>query len=379
MKTLKQIILAVIVLPPFLVVSNVNAQGQTQVGELVSIRGAQEKLVTGYGLVTGLDRTGDRTLRSQGSAFTVQSIANMLQNFDINIESDFLRTRNVAAVMVTGRISPYHQEGSSVDVTVSSLGDATSLKGGVLLQTPLIDPDDNDYVAKAQGPLVIGGIEAEIPGARVRRNQTNTGRVPNGGIVINSLPHQFDRSEKLGLILRNPNISNAERISQAINDTLALDIAEPAGAGLVEVEWPPEIQQQGDMTGFVNTIMQTTIQVDTPARVVVNERTGTIVAGGKVRISEVLVSHGDVQIETRQTPFVSQPPPLSPQGQTVTGTVPQAGITEQPAQTVVLEPNTNVTQLAASLNELGLTPRDIISIFQAIDRAGALKGKLVIM
>ena len=378
MKRLNQIIFTAFLLP-LMVFESATAQGQTQVSELVSIRGAYEKMVTGYGLVTGLDRTGDRTLRSQGSAFTVQSIANMLQNFDINIESNFLRTRNVAAVMVTGRISPFHQQGSNLDVTVSSLGDATSLKGGVLLQTPLIDPDDNDYIAKAQGPLVIGGIEAQIPGARVRRNQTNTGRVPNGAVVISSLPHEFDRSKNLGLILRKPNISNAERISQAINDTLALDIAEPTGAGLVEVEWPPAIQQQGDMTGFVNTIMQTTIEVETPARVVVNERTGTIVAGGKVRISEVLVSHGDVQIETRQTPFVSQPPPLSPQGQTVAGNVPQAGISEQPAQTVVLEPNTNVTQLAASLNELGLTPRDIISIFQAIDRAGALKGQLVIM
>jgi len=359
--------------------SPVLSQTPTEIKSLVSIRGAEEKIVTGYGLVTGLDRTGDRTIRRQGSAFTVQSITNMLQNFDINIDSNFLRTRNVAAVMVTGRISAFHQPGSSIDVTVSSLGDATSLVGGVLLQTPLIDPDDNDYVAKAQGPLIVGAVEAQIPGASLRRNQTNTGRVPGGAVILQSLPFQFNRSENLGLVVRNPSMTNAQRIAEAINDTLALDIANPNGAGLVEVEWPPAIQTQGDMTDFVSLIMNTTVDVDVPARVVINERTGTIVAGGKVRISEVMVSHGDVQIETRQTPFVSQPAPLSVQGQTVTGTIPSVGISEQPAQTVVLDPNTNVSQLAASLNELGLTSRDIISIFQAIDRAGALKGTLVIM
>ena len=372
-RTFTSILFVILILADVLSLS-----AQTKIRDLVTIQGAQEKVVIGYGLVTGLDRTGDRTIRRQGAAFTVQSIVNMLQNFGINVDSDFLRTRNVAAVMVTGRISPFHQQGSYIDVTVSSLGDATSLVGGVLLQTPLIDPDDKDYLAKAQGPLIIGGLKAQIPGAAAIQNQTLTGRVPNGGIVLENLPYTFDRSRRLGLVIQRPSMINAQRIAEAINDTLALDIANASGAGLVEVEWPPAIQSQGEMTEFVSLIMNSGIDLNVPARVVVNERTGTIVAGGNVKIAEVLVAHGNVQIRTQQTPFVSQPPPLS-QGQTVTGNVPSASISEQPAQTVVLQPNTNITQLAASLNDLGLSPRDIIAIFQAIDRAGALKGELVIM
>ena len=352
---------------------------QTRVSEMVSIRDAQTKTAIGYGLVTGLDRTGDRTIRRQGAAFTVQSIANMLKNFNINVDPDFLRTRNVAAVMVTAKLSPFHSSGSNVDVTVSSLGDATSLVGGVLLQTPLIDPDDEDVMIKAQGPLVVGGIKARTPGAMQQRNQTLTARVPNGGIVIDNNAYNFNRNQPLGLSLKQPSMTNAQRIANAINDTLNLRVAQVHNAGLVEVEWPPSIRQLGDMNRFVTQLMNATIQVDVPARVVINERTGTIVAGGNIRISEVMVSHGDVQIETQQQPFVSQPPPLSLQGQTVVGSQPSVGITEEQAKIVVLEPNTNVTQLAASLNQLGLSPRDIIAIFQAIHRAGALKGELVIM
>lgn len=352
---------------------------QTKVGDMVKVQDAKEKTLIGYGLVTGLDRTGDRTIRRQGAAFTVQSISNMLQNFGINVDPENLRTRNVAAVMVTATLSPYHAQGSYVDVTVSSLGDATSLVGGVLLQTPLIDPEDKDYMVKAQGPLVVGGLKAEIPGARSQRNQTVTARVPGGGIVIDNPTYTYDRSQPLGLVLRNPSAVNAQAITEAINDTFALQIANVYNQGLIRVNWPPALQNLGEANRFVSQLMQVEADISIPARVVINERTGTIVAGGNVRISEVMVSHGNVQIETQRTPFVSQPPPLSPQGQTVTGSIPRVNIGEQPAKTVVLEPNTNVTQLAASLNQLGLTPRDIIAIFQAIDRAGALKGKLVIM
>lgn len=354
------------------------ALAQTKISDMVRIRDANDIEVIGYGLVTGLDRTGDRTLSRQGSAFTVQSIANMLQNFGITVDPTYLRTRNVAAVMVTARISPYHSPGSNVDVTVSSLGDASSLVGGVLLQTPLINPNDQEMYVMGQGPLVVGGMSAETPGARVTRNQTLTATIPSGGSVVSGEVFQLDRNRPLGLILRQPSYQNSQRIVNVINETFDQNIARTYNAGLVEVNWPPQFQGLGELNEFASIVLDLEIDVDTPARVVINERTGTIVAGGSIRIDEVLISHGSVQIQTQRTPFVAQPAPLS-MGQTVTGEVASAGIGESPAQTIVLEPNTTVTALAASLNDLGLTPRDIISIFQAIDRAGALRGTLIVM
>lgn len=352
---------------------------QNRIRDMVSIRDAGEKELIGYGLVTGLDQTGDRTIRRQGAAFTVQSIANMLQNFGVNIDPDNLRTRNVAAVMVTARLNPFQVPGSKIDVTVSSLGDASSLVGGVLLQTPLIDPNDPDYQIRAQGPLVVGGIEAETPGANVRQNQTTTGRVPYGGSVERNRSFQFSPNRPLGLALTRPDNITARNIAKAVNEFIGEDLASVEHAGLVEIQWPEILQNTNELNGFVASILELEVERAIPSRVVINERTGTIVAGGNIRITQVLVSHGNVQIRTRQQPFVSQPQPLSPQGQTIVGSIPVASLEEQESKTFVLEENTNVQELAASLNALGLSPRDIIAIFQAIDQAGALQGELVIM
>lgn len=352
---------------------------QTRLGDLVEVEHARRKELIGYGLVTGLDRTGDRTLSSRGSVFTVQSIANMLENFGITVDSDRLRTRNVAAVMVTATIGPYHAPGSAIDVTVSSLGDASSLQGGVLLQTPLLDPDNEEVFAKAQGPLVVGGITAEIPGARITRNQTLTATVPGGGMVEKNHAFVHDSDAPLGLVLRNPNHTNARRIVEEINETFEADLARIQHPGLVYVEWPDAFRgDSGDMNIFTSLVMEQEITVDTPARVVINERTGTIVAGGNVIIDEAMIAHGNIQVRTQVRPFVVQPPPFTP-GEPVIGEIPEVGISEQAAQTLVLEPETTVEQLSASLNALGLSPRDIISIFQALDRSGSLRGKLIVM
>lgn len=359
------------------IVSKVKAQ--TKISDLTKIQSANEKILIGYGLVTGLDRTGDRTIRRNGAAFTIQSIANMLQNFGITVDPDLMRTRNVAAVMVTATLSPYNSPGSYLDVTISSLGDATSLVGGVLLQTPLIDPDNNEFYVKAQGPIIVGGITAEIQGARMTQNQTLTGLVPNGGLVIDNQIFQLNSRQPLGLILKNPSYSNADRISQQVNLAFGEPLAEVINAGLIRIDWPTGLNQSGELNRFVSQVIDLEIEVDVPARVVINERTGTVVAGGNVQVSEVLVSHGNIRIQTQATPFVSQPAPLALQGETISGTTPSVGISEGPSKTFVLEPNTNVTQLAAALNQLGLSPRDIIAIFQAINRAGALRGELVIM
>ena len=352
--------------------------GQTKLSELLKVQDAQPQKIIGYGLVSGLDRTGDRTISRRGAAFTVRSIANMLQQFGINVDSERLRTRNVAAVMVTATIGPYHAPGSEVDITVSSLGDASSLEGGVLLQTPLLNPDNRKIYAKAQGPLIVGGINAELGGSRVRRDQTLTATIPDGGIVEYNKSFMPDTQKPLGLVLRDPSYANARRVSEAINTNFDEQLATVFNPGLVQVEWPAAFQSQGTRNTFISTILNQEIAVDTPARVVINERTGTIVAGGKVTIDNTLISHGSIQVRTQVTPFISQPPPFSG-GDTEVVPVPEVGVSEESAQNLVLEPETSVQQLAQSLDSLGLSPRDIISIFQALDKAGALRGELIVM
>lgn len=361
-----------------LVLFSAEGFAQIQLSNLVEIQNAQRKELIGYGLVTGLDRTGDRSSSSRGSVFTVQSIANMLENFGINVDTERLRTRNVAAVMVTATVSPYHAPGSEIDITVSSLGDASSLQGGVLLQTPLLDPNSDDVLATAQGPLVVGGITAENSGSRVTQNQTLTATIPGGGVVNKNEEVVLSANEPLGLVLREPNFANARSIVEKINETFEEQLAEMRHPGLVQVNWPAAFQDQGSMNIFTSIILEQEIDVETTAKVVINERTGTIVAGGDVIIDDAMIAHGNIQIRTANQPFVSQPPALSG-GVTVVGNITQASLTEQRAKTLVLEPETTVQQLAVSLNTLGLSPRDIIAVFQALDRAGVLRGRLIVM
>lgn len=354
-----------------------NAKAQTRLSDLVEIQNAPGKKLIGYGLVTGLDRTGDRSMSREGAIFTVQSIANMLKNFGINVNPQYLRTRNVAAVMVTANISAFNVPGSQLDVTVSSLGDARSLQGGVLLQTPLIDPATKKVYAYAQGSLLTG-VSAQVPGASISRNQALTASIPGGANVIYNDTYQPNHSKPLGLVLRKPNFTNARRISEKINKTFNQKIAHVSSAGLVDINWPQKTTSISSMNVFTSRVLDLKINTEVPAKVVIDQRTGTIVAGGNVTIGQVMISHGNIQIETQAMPYVSQPPPFSG-GQTVKGTIPQVGIQEQKAQSFVIKSNTKVTNLAKMLNNLGLSPRDIIDIFQAIDKAGALRGKLVIM
>ncbi|PWN05199.1 flagellar basal body P-ring protein FlgI [Rhodohalobacter mucosus] len=355
-----------------------SAQSQTRIGDIVEIDKASSTELIGYGLVTGLDRTGDRAMSRSGSVFTVQSVASMLRKFDINVDPATLRTRNVAAVIVTATIGPYHAPGSAIDVTVSSLGDASSLSGGVLLQTPLIHPQTDRVFAYAQGALVTGGYNTEAGGARIGRNPTLTATIPAGAGVVDNDMYVPDREEPLGLIMRDPGFGNAARIVDAINERFEMPIASAQNAGFISVEYPGGFQDVGDLTFFTSLVLELEVDVEVPARVVINERTGTVVAGGNVLIGEVLISHGTIQIRSQVTPFVSQPLPFTG-GETVSGTATEVGMTEESARNIVLEPNTTVADLATSLNNLGFSPRDIISIMQAIDRAGALKGKLIVM
>lgn len=354
------------------------AQQASKIQDLVYVKNAEPLELIGYGLVTGLDRSGDRSLSSQSASFTVQSVANMLENFGITVDAEQLRTRNVAAVMVTARLSPYQSPGSRIDVTVSSLGDASSLQGGVLLVTPLMNPENQNMYARAQGPLLVGGVNSEIPGARIRRNQTMTATIPSGALVIQNQEVKMSLAEPLRLALREPNFSNARTMTEVINTRFEEEIAKIAHAGLIEINWPDNVGDKSMMNIFTSLVLEEEVSVINDARVVINERTGTIVAGGSVIIDNVMISHGNLQVRTQLTPVISQPNAFSG-GETQVLNLPQTEINEEIAQTIILEPETTVQELSVSLNTLGLTPRDIISIFQALDRAGVLRGELIVM
>lgn len=348
--------------------------GTARLKDLVLVEGAGPVQLTGYGLVVGLDRTGDRARGLRGSPYTVQSITNMLLRFGITVDPELLAARNVAAVMVTTTMAPYNGAGSALDVTVSALGDARSLSGGVLLQTPLLNPVTSEVHAMAQGPLSTGAILASSLGSNVQVNHSNTGRIPNGAVVTAGIPVNLRDAQELGLVLKRPDFTNAVRIAEVLNAALPSARAEAEHAGIVRLT----LNGGGGATGVLAAIEEMVIDVDVPARVVINERTGTIVAGGSVRLSEVMITYGGIVITTQEEVIVSQPPPLSG-GETVTERLGSAAVNQEVARSVVLPPNTDVNQLAAALNDLGLTARDVIAIFQAIDRAGSLQGELIIL
>ncbi|MDC0592002.1 flagellar basal body P-ring protein FlgI [Balneolaceae bacterium] len=359
--------------------NDAQSQQLTKISDLVYIQNAEPIDLIGYGLVTGLERTGDRVTSGQSANFTVQSISNMLENFGINVDPSGLRTRNVAAVMVTARLDPYSATGSRLDVTISSLGDASSLQGGVLLLTPLMEPNSKTIHASAQGPILVGGVSANNEaGGSFRVNQSLTGTIPNGAVVSKSKELDMSLDESLKLVLRNPNYTNARSMVEVVNDRFDQELATIVHAGLVEVNWPDSLVDDGMMNIFTSFLLEESVEVQNDARVVINERTGTIVAGGAVIIDEVMISHGNLRISTTQVPVVSQPGALST-GETVILNIPQTQVSEDVAESLLIPSETTVGQLSDILNTLNLTPRDIISIFQSLDRAGVLRGELIVL
>ncbi len=360
------------------------SQAQVRIKDVVAIENGNRVSLIGYGLVVGLAGTGDRPSSRRGAIFTVQSISNMLERFGITVPREDLRTRNVAAVMVTAQIPPFSHIGSRFDVVVSSLGDATSLEGGVLLMTPLRDAAGNVY-AMAQGPLSVGGFNVETTaGERLKKNHSLVGRIPDGGYLQVEPPNQdIDLSKPLGLHLNEPDFVTARRIADQINRYFKVDpqeqaLAQPISPGLVQLYFPDSLQSPSQAVNYIAQIETLMVDVDVEARVVINERTGTIVAGGNVKIDEVMISHGNLTIHTMSSPVISQPAPFSRVGRTVVTRVTQTTAEEGEAKTAVIQKTTTVSELASALNTLGLKPRDIIAIFQAIKEAGALKAKLII-
>jgi flagellar P-ring protein FlgI len=370
---MRSLLLALLLLVPALS----HAQASARLKDLVVLEGAMPVQLTGYGIVVGLDRTGDRASGGSGAQYTVQSIAAMLQRYGIRVDPSQLTARNTAAVMVTATLDPFAGPGGRLDVTVSALGDARSLSGGVLLQTPLVSftgDANTEYVyATAQGPVSTGTLLAEAAGSSVRTGPTNTGRVPGGGLVIASAPLAIG-GPTAGLVLRNPDFTNSIRVAEAINGRFA-GAASAIHAGLVRVNVPTD---GGGLAGLMAALETLSIEVDVPARVVVNERTGIVVAGGDVRIAPVMLTYGSLVIQTREDPVIVQPNAFG-QGRTAQARVGSAEIDRTPARSVVLPPNSDASQLAAALNDLGLSAADVIGVFQALSRAGALQGELIVM
>lgn len=363
--------------------------GASRIKDLTTLKGERDNQLYGYGLVVGLAGTGDGTT----SQMTLESVVNSLRRFGLEIDPASIKPSNVAAVYVTADIGPFLKEGTRMDVTVSSIGDADSLQGGVLLQTPLRGADGQVY-SVAQGALTLGGFSITERDNSVVKNHTTVGRIPNGAIIERGIPVELVKNNEIELLLRQPDFMTAVRTAQAINryfpgTALAKD------AHCVQIRLPGDWVDQP--TAFIAQVTQIEVEPDTVARIIMNERTGTIVATQPVRISHVAISHANLNVVVQSNRTVSQPNPLAPGGdgngpttdpntgtvvapggQTVVTDNPTVGVTEQKSEFIVLEDLPTIDRLTAALNALGVSSRDMMAILQSLKAAGALQADLIV-
>jgi flagellar P-ring protein precursor FlgI len=360
-------LLLVLVLAP-------GALAKTRVGDLGRFMGVRENQLVGFGLVIGLDGSGDRS----GSDVVGHSMASLLEELGITLSPQDLKLRNVAAVLVTADLAPFARSGSRVDVAVSSIGSASDLRGGMLVQTPLKGADGHVYVV-AQGPISLGGFQADAPGggASIQKNHVTMGRIPSGGIVEREVLLDPFGGDFMEIVLDRPNFETAANVASAINVVFGSGVARARDGGTVLVP-VGRIPADLDPVGFAARVEQIRVDVAREARVVINERTGTVVAGGDVRIAPVAIAHGGLTIEVTNQAQVSQAQPFAVGGQTVL--VPQADVrVTEDASVVALAGTTSITELAEALNAMGVGASDVIAIFQALKEAGALDADLVVI
>ncbi len=350
----------------------VPAGATSRIKDLANIEGVRQNQLVGYGLVVGLNGTGD-TLNN--APFTKQSLQAMLERMGVNIRGATIRTGNVAAVMVTGNLPPFGTQGTRMDVTVSALGDSKNLQGGTLLVTPLLGADGNVY-AVAQGSVTINGFQAEGAAASVTRGVPTVGRIANGAIIEREIEFALNRLPNVRLALRNGDFTTAKRIAAAVNDFLGAKAAEPLDPSTVQLSIPPEFK--GNVVAFLTEIEQLQVEPDLGAKIIIDERSGIIVMGRDVRVATVAVAQGNLTVSISESPQVSQPNPLS-RGRTVVTPRSSVSVSEDGKKLALVKDGVSLQQLVDGLNGLGIGPRDLIGILQAIKAAGAIQADIEVM
>ncbi len=366
-------LLRLVLAAALLVLGGTAAMALSRVKDLAQIEGVRANQLVGYGIVVGLNGTGD-TLNN--IPFTKQSLQAMLERLGVNTRGATMRTQNLAAVMVTASLPPFAAQGTRIDVTVSSLGDAKSLQGGTLLVTPLLGADGEVY-ALAQGSVAIAGFSAEGDAAKITRGVPTNGRIANGANIEREIAFKLTDARSLRLSLRNPDFTTSKRIAAAINDFMGSDTAEPTDPATVTIQIPAKYN--GNMIRLITEIEQLKVEPDQTARVVVDERSGIIVMGRDVRVSTVAIAQGNLTVTITEQPQVSQPAPLSNGRTTV---VPRTGVkvdTGDGNKLALVKEGVTLRDLVDGLNALGVGPRDLISILQAIKAAGALQADIELM
>jgi len=372
-RTMRAAIFAAVVMPFLGLFVPVQAGATSRIKDLANVEGVRQNQLIGYGLVVGLNGTGDTI---NNIPFTKQSLTAMLERLGVNIRGQTLRTGNVAAVMVTANLPPFATQGTRIDITASALGDAKSLQGGTLLVTPLLGADGNVY-AVGQGSLAIGGFQAEGDAAKITRGVPTVGRIANGAIIEREIEFNLNKQSQLRMALRNPDFTTAKRIAAAINDYIGVPTAEPLDPSTVGITVPE--QYRGNVVKLLTEVEQLQVEPDESAKIVIDERSGIIVMGRDVRVSTVAVAQGNLTVTISETPQVSQPTPFSRGGTTQVVPRTQIGVQEDGKKLAVVHDGVSLQQLVDGLNALGIGPRDLIAILQAIKAAGAIQADIEVM
>lgn len=354
-------------------VSLTSAQAASRIKDIADFEGIRENQLIGYGLVVGLNGTGDSL---NNTPFTQQSLQAMLERLGVNTRNIALNTNTVAAVMVTANLPPFATQGTRIDVNVSALGDADSLQGGTLLVTPLVGADGEVY-SIAQGSVAIGGFSAQADAASVVRGVPTAGRIANGGLVERELEFKLASLTSLRLALRNPDLTTARRVALSINELIGMPTAEPLDPGTVRLDLP--MNYDGNIVDLLTDIEQLIVEPDLAARIVIDENSGIIVMGQDVKVSMVAVAQGNLTVTIAESPQVSQPLPFAENGQTVVVPRSEVGVDEEGTKLAIVPETITLKQLVDGLNALGIGPRDMISILQAIKAAGALQAEIEVL
>jgi len=340
-----------------------------RIKDVTHIQGIRDNQLLGYGLVVGLNGTGD------GSDFTAQALASYLSRNNVQVNPDDITLKNVASVIVTATLPPFARKGDKLDVLVNSIGDASSLQGGTLLMTPLTSATPGMVFAVAQGPISIGGFGAKSGGTSVAKNHVTVGRIPNGALIEREPPIKLDGRSSIDLILESPDYTTAQRIAEVINFNQGPDAARAITAAEVRVQVPEDYRER--LTEFLSGIERLPVHPDQRARIVVDERTGTVVMGEDVRISTLALAHGSLTIQVTEIERVSQPEAF---GEGTTTAFSETGVSaqEESRELAVIEEGVSLGEVVRSLNAIGVTPRDLIAILQSMRTLGVLQAELII-